>query len=104
MSKATDEQLVQQTLSQDGESTQPKRTFMQSLVASLKQPGSAVQIIISASIAIIIGLSVSTTVSEIPEAVPVILEIPGDLWLRALQATSKLSLKSWKCASTKVAN
>ena len=94
MSKATDEQLVQQhSLSQDGDSSQPKRTFSQSLVASLKQPGSALQIIIAASAAIIIGLSISTTITDIPEAVPVILEIPGDLWLRALQATSELSPK-----------
>lgn len=89
MSKVTDDSLVQQhTVAPDG-SSPPKRTFQQSLVASLKQPGSALQIIIAASVAIIIGLSISTTVTDIPEAVPIILEIPGDLWLRALQATSK---------------
>ena len=93
MSKATDEQLVQHSVPRDEDPTEPKRTFTQRFVASLKQPGSAIQIIIAASVAIIIGLSISTTVTEIPEAVPVILEIPGDLWLRALQATSKLSLR-----------
>ena len=52
------------------------------------------QIITAAFLAIAIGLAVSTTVSDIPEAVPVILEIPGSLWLRALRATGKSSENS----------
>jgi hypothetical protein len=49
------------------------------------------QIISAALLAIAIGLAVSTTVTDIPEAVPVILEIPGSLWLRALRATGEFS-------------
>lgn len=72
------------------EDAQPvKRNWYQQLWDSLKTPGSAMQIITAAVIAIAIGLAVSTTVSDIPEAVPVILEIPGNLWLRALRATGE---------------
>ena len=66
-----------------------KRNWYQQLWDSLKTPGSAMQIITAALIAIAIGLAVSTTVDNIPEAVPVILEIPGSLWLRALRATGE---------------
>lgn len=71
-----------------------KRNWYQQLWDSLKTPGSAMQIITAALLAIAIGLAVSTTVSDIPEAVPVILEIPGSLWLRALRATGKSSENS----------
>lgn len=64
-----------------------KRNWYQQLWDSFKTPGSAIQIIVAALIAIAIGLGVSTSVDNIPEAVPVILEIPGSLWLRALRAT-----------------
>jgi len=50
-------------------------------------PGSALQIVIAAAIAIGIGMAVTATVDDIPEAAPIILEIPGMLWLRALRAT-----------------
>lgn len=50
-------------------------------------PGSALQIIVAAIIAVAIGIAVSATVDDIPEAAPAILEIPGSLWLRALKAT-----------------
>ncbi|KAF7541529.1 hypothetical protein G7Z17_g11952 [Cylindrodendrum hubeiense] len=53
---------------------------------SIKEPGSALQIILAALVAIGIGLAVSTQVDEVPEAARVILSIPGDLWLRALKA------------------
>ncbi|KAH6894291.1 Sodium:dicarboxylate symporter family-domain-containing protein [Thelonectria olida] len=53
---------------------------------SIKEPGSALQIITAAILAIGIGLAVSTTVDEVPEAARVILSIPGDLWLRSLKA------------------
>lgn len=48
--------------------------------------GHVLQIITAAVIAIAIGLSVSSTVDEVPESARVILGIPGELWLRALQA------------------
>lgn len=66
-----------------------KRNWYQQMWDSFKTPGSALQIISAALLAIAIGLAVSTTVDDIPEAVPVILEIPGNLWLRALRATGK---------------
>lgn len=56
-------------------------------IRTLLTPGSALQIVIAAVIAIAIGMAVTATVSDIPEAAPVILEIPGQLWLRALRAT-----------------
>jgi hypothetical protein len=76
--------------SSTGEAPLVKRNWYQQLWDSLKTPGSAMQIITAALLAIAIGLAVSTTVSDIPEAVPVILEIPGSLWLRALRATGEL--------------
>lgn len=76
--------------SSTGEAPLVKRNWYQQLWDSLKSPGSAMQIITAALIAIAIGLAVSTSVDNIPEAVPVILEIPGSLWLRALRATGEL--------------
>jgi hypothetical protein len=76
-------------LSSTGDTPLVKRNWYQQIWDSLKTPGSAMQIITAALLAIAIGLAVSTTVSDIPEAVPVILEIPGSLWLRALRATGK---------------
>lgn len=76
--------------SSTGEAPLVKRNWYQQLWDSLKTPGSAMQIITAALIAIAIGLAVSTSVDNIPEAVPVILEIPGSLWLRALRATGEL--------------
>ncbi|KAM0710160.1 hypothetical protein Q7P35_002522 [Cladosporium inversicolor] len=73
--------------SSTGEAPLVRRNWYQQLWDSLKTPGSAMQIITAALLAIAIGLAVSTTVTDIPEAVPVILEIPGSLWLRALRAT-----------------
>lgn len=65
----------------------PKRTITQRLWKTFKEPGSALQIVVAAAIAIAIGISVSATTDDIPEAAPIILEIPGTLWLRALRAT-----------------
>lgn len=76
------------------EETGPKRTAPQRLWATFKEPGSALQIVLAAAIAIAIGISVSATTENIPEAVPVIIEIPGTLWLRALRATGKNHLPS----------
>lgn len=57
--------------------------------SSIKEPGSALQIITSAVCAIGIGLGVSTAVDEVPESARVILSIPGDLWLRSLKAVGE---------------
>ncbi|USP77687.1 hypothetical protein yc1106_04961 [Curvularia clavata] len=59
-----------------------KKTFWQ----RVKTPGSVWQIIIAAILAIAIGLAVTTTVDEVPEAAIVLLAVPGNLWLRALRA------------------
>lgn len=55
----------------------------------IKEPGSAAQIVISAVIAIAIGLVVTSTVDSVPVACSTILEIPGTTWLRALRATGE---------------
>ena len=65
----------------------PKGTIGQRLWRTTKEPGSAIQILIAAAFAIAIGMAVTATVEDIPEAAPAILKIPGDLWLRALRAT-----------------
>lgn len=58
------------------------------------EPGHVSQIIVAAVIALAIGLGVSAGIGSdnIPEAAIVILEIPGRLWLRALQAAGKGAL------------
>ncbi|KAK7704375.1 hypothetical protein SLS64_008562 [Diaporthe eres] len=53
----------------------------------IKEPGSAAQIVISAVVAIAVGLAVTSTVDSVPEACTEILGIPGTTWLRALRAT-----------------
>ncbi|KAG4435828.1 hypothetical protein IFR05_008687 [Cadophora sp. M221] len=60
----------------------PKRPWW----ASIKEPGSAFQIVIAALLAIAIGLTVTSTVDKIPDAARAILGIPGVLWLRSLRA------------------
>lgn len=64
-----------------------KRPWHKKLYTEILTPGSALQIVLAAAVAIGIGMAVTTTVDDIPEAVPIILEIPGMLWLRALRAT-----------------
>lgn len=49
-------------------------------------PGHALQIVTAAIIAIAIGMAVVNTVDDIHPAVPAIIIIPGDLWLRSLRA------------------
>ena len=62
---------------------------------SFKEPGSALQIISAALVAIAIGLAVAMTVDDVPEAARVIISIPGDLWLRSLKAVGKpLTMKT----------
>ncbi|KAL2851347.1 Sodium:dicarboxylate symporter [Aspergillus pseudodeflectus] len=74
--------IRQHTTEETGVEEQVKRPWWH----SIKEPGSALQIVIAAALAIAIGLSVSSTVDDIPYAAPTILEIPGALWLRALRA------------------
>ena len=68
----------------------------------LKTPGSALQIVIAAVIALAIGMAVNVTVDTVPSAAVVVLGIPGRLWLRSLTAVgmSYLMLShhpvSWK--------
>lgn len=64
----------------------PKRPWYVSLKKSFFTAGSATQIVVAALIAIAIGLIVTTQVDDVPEPAIVIIGIPGDLWLRALQA------------------
>jgi hypothetical protein len=64
-----------------------KRPWYMRLYKEVLTPGSAAQIVLAAAVAIAIGMAVTANVDEIPEAVPIILEIPGMLWLRALRAT-----------------
>lgn len=68
-------------------STKVPQRWHQKLYREVKTPGSALQIVLAAAVAIAIGMAVTATVDEIPEAAPTILEIPGMLWLRALRAT-----------------
>lgn len=73
---------------QDGPATpvvEPKKPWWH----PIKEPGSAAQIVISAVVAIAIGLAVTSTVDSVPEACTEILAIPGTTWLRALRATGK---------------
>ncbi|RDW83591.1 dicarboxylate/amino acid:cation symporter [Aspergillus mulundensis] len=82
------EYTVQQTSTAD--STQPKKPWWH----AIKEPGSALQIVTAAAIAIAIGLAVSSTVDDIPYAAPTIIEIPGALWLRALRAAGAFPIHS----------
>ncbi|KAJ4364280.1 hypothetical protein N0V95_000791 [Ascochyta clinopodiicola] len=59
-----------------------KKTLWQKFMT----PGSVLQIIAAALLAIAIGLIVTTQVSDIPDAAVALLAIPGQLWLRALRA------------------
>lgn len=56
---------------------------------SIKEPGSALQIIAAALLAIAIGLIVTTQVEKVPDAARVLISIPGDLWLRSLKAVGE---------------
>lgn len=77
------------TVSPD-QGAEPNRPWWHPII----EPGHAVQIIIAAVVAIAIGLGVTAAVGKdnIPEAAPAILGIPGQLWLRALQAVGELPL------------
>lgn len=57
--------------------------------ASIKEPGSAFQIVLAALLAIAIGMTVTSTVDKVPDAARAILGIPGVLWLRSLRAVGE---------------
>ena len=52
----------------------------------IKEPGHALQIVVAALLAIGIGMAVTNTVDDVPEAASAIIAIPGTLWLRSLRA------------------
>ena len=58
---------------------------------AIKEPGSALQIIVAAAIALGIAIGVSEA-TEVPAAAITILIIPGNLWLRALTCVGKCRL------------
>lgn len=70
-----------------GQSVHEKKPWWHPVI----EPGSAVQIIIAAAIAVAIGLGVKTAHPDIPSAATTILIIPGNLWLRSLKAVGKSS-------------
>jgi hypothetical protein len=67
------------------EMPEQKKTLWQKFIT----PGSVLQIIAAALLAIAIGLIVTTQVSEVPDAAVALLAIPGQLWLRALRAVGQ---------------
>ncbi|KAK1961983.1 Sodium:dicarboxylate symporter family protein [Colletotrichum sublineola] len=73
---------VQQPSVTSGESIHEKKPWWHPVI----EPGSAVQIIIAAAIAVAIGLGVKSVHPNIPDAASTILIIPGNLWLRSLKA------------------
>jgi len=90
---ASQEQEVSVTpIYSDSETRPPKRKIGEGRwFRPFFEPGSAVQIICAAILAIIIGMVVNVTVDEVPPAAIAILGIPGRLWLRALQAVGMSS-------------
>ncbi|KAL4864259.1 hypothetical protein BDV12DRAFT_205842 [Aspergillus spectabilis] len=75
--------IQQRSIQETGSQEQVKKPWWY----SIREPGSAFQIVIAAGVAIAIGLAVSSTVDDIPYEAPTLLEIPGALWLRALRAS-----------------
>lgn len=61
----------------------------------IKEPGSAIQIVLAAALALGIGLGVSSA-TDVPDAATTLLAIPGQLWLRALTCVGKWNFRSWK--------
>ncbi|GKT51831.1 uncharacterized protein ColSpa_12012 [Colletotrichum spaethianum] len=81
----TADKAVQENSSMEQIQQQPSVTSGESWYPVL-EPGSAIQIVIAAAIAVAIGLGVKTAHPDIPDAATTILIIPGDLWLRSLKA------------------
>lgn len=82
-SSASSPGLSPQPTIEEGEA--PKKTLWQKFIT----PGSVLQIIAAALLAIAIGLIVTTQVSDIPDAAVALLAIPGQMWLRALRAVGE---------------
>ncbi|KAJ0373538.1 hypothetical protein COL26b_008259 [Colletotrichum chrysophilum] len=76
------DQVQQQTSVASGQSVEKKNPWWHPII----EPGSAIQIIIAAALAVGIGLGVKSAHPDIPDAATTILIIPGNLWLRALKA------------------
>ncbi|KAF4920954.1 Excitatory amino acid transporter 3 [Colletotrichum viniferum] len=76
------DQVQQQTSVASGQSVEKKNAWWHPII----EPGSAIQIIIAAALAVGIGLGVKSAHPDIPDAATTILIIPGNLWLRALKA------------------
>ncbi|PPJ58873.1 hypothetical protein CBER1_04432 [Cercospora berteroae] len=74
---------------QDGEVVKEK--FGARVLRNLKTPGSAIQIVLAALVAVAIGLAVSFTVDDIPEAAPVVLQIPVQNLKAMTKGGSKLA-------------
>jgi hypothetical protein len=72
----------------------PKRSIPKRLKDSFFTFGSATQIVSAALLAVAIGLIVSTQADNVPEAAVELVNIPGDLWLRALKAVGKYSYRT----------
>lgn len=71
------------------EEEKPKRPILQRLKDSFFTFGSATQIVSAALLAVAIGLIVSTQAPNVPESAVELVNIPGDLWLRALKAVGE---------------
>ncbi|KAM7189657.1 Sodium:dicarboxylate symporter [Rhypophila sp. PSN 637] len=71
---------------QEQQPVQEKKSIGRMLIDNVKEPGSALQIVIAAALAIAIGLIVTSTTDSIPPAVAPLIGIPGTLWLRSLKA------------------
>lgn len=98
--------MEEKTIKQDARESSPispqnaveqGQTEKKTLWQRVKEPGSVWQIIIAALLAIIIGLAVTTSVEEVPEAAIALLAIPGDLWLRALRAVGESTIAFNPC-------
>jgi hypothetical protein len=95
--EAKDGRVVRETSSTSSPPTfSPQPTYAEempeekkNLWQKFKTPGSVLQIIAAALLAIAIGLIVTTQVESVPDAAVALLAIPGQLWLRALRAVGK---------------
>ena len=90
----TDERIHPQTTTSSEErepvgEVHQRRKWHRFLLDNLKEPGSALQIVVAAALAIAIGLIVTSTTDSIPAPVAPLVGIPGTLWLRSLKAVGK---------------
>lgn len=83
----SDEEIRQQaSVSSQEAPVREKKSIKRMLIDNVKEPGSALQIVIAAALAIAIGLIVTSTTDTIPAPVAPLIGIPGTLWLRSLKA------------------